>query len=154
MSLVKFNPVRDLLSFEKEISKLFNEFDNTFGFRKSNAISEEMENAVWAPLTDIYEDENNYSIKIDLPGVAKDDLKISYENGALAVSGERKSEKETKDAKYHRVERTYGKFYRSFALPQQVNQDKIEAEFSNGQLEITIPKAEEAKPKQLQIKVK
>jgi len=154
MSIVKFNPVRDLLSFEKEISKLFNEFDNTFGFRKSNAITEEMENAVWAPLTDIYEDENNYLVKVDLPGVAKDDLKISYENGSLAISGERKSEKETKDAKFHRVERTYGKFYRSFTLPQQIHSDKIEAEFSNGQLEITIPKSEEAKPKQLQIKVK
>jgi len=154
MSIVRFNPVRDLLSFEKEMSKLFNEFDNSFGFRKPKAITEEMENAVWAPLTDILENDDNYTIKVDLPGVSKDDLKISYENGALAISGERKSEKETKDAKFHRVERTYGNFYRSFTLPQQINQDKIEAEFSNGQLEITIPKTEEVKPKQLQIKVK
>lgn len=154
MSIIKYNPVRDMLNFEKEFSKFFNEFDNVLGFKKPNSITEEMENAVWAPLSDIYEDENKYAVKIDLPGVSKENLKISYENGSLSISGERKNEKEIKNAKFHRIERTYGKFYRSFSLPEQIKYDQIDAEFSNGQLEITIPKSEEAKPKQLEIKVK
>lgn len=151
MALVRFNPMRDLLEAEREFNKLF----NTFGrrFLDTNG-KEELENVVWMPLADIIEDKDNFVINMDIPGLKKDDVKISFSDGQLSVSGERKEEKESKDTTFHRVERTYGKFYRSFSLPQKIKSDQIEASFSDGQLFITIPKAEEAKPKQIDIKIK
>lgn len=153
MSIVKFNPVKDLLSVEREFSRLFGEFEKRFGF-PSRLYSEEYDNAVWSPLTDIFEDENAYKLMIDLPGLTKEGLKISFENRQLIISGERKQEKEEREGKYHRIERTYGKYYRAFTLPEKIKEDAIEAEFNNGQLTITVPKAEEVKPRQLEIKVK
>ncbi|NWF89140.1 MAG: Hsp20/alpha crystallin family protein [Ignavibacteriaceae bacterium] len=153
MSIVRWNPARELLNIEREFNKLFNAFGKRFGVSDSGADSE-YENAVWMPLTDIKEDKDNYFVMLDLPGVSKEDVKVSYADGQLSISGERKQEKETKDSKYHRVERAYGKYYRSFTLPQQVKEDKIEAEFKDGQLTVTVPKAEEAKPKELEIKIK
>jgi HSP20 family protein len=114
----------------------------------------EYENAMWTPLADISEDDDNYSVRLDLPGVKKDDVKINYENGQLTISGERKQEREKKSSKYHRVERSYGRYFRSFNLPAKIQEDKIDAEFRDGQLTITIPKSEEAKPKQIEVKVK
>lgn len=153
MSLVRWNPARELLNMEREFNKLFNIFGKRFGFSDADT-KDEYENAVWMPLTDIKEDKDNYYVMLDLPGVSKDDVKVSYSDGQLSISGERKQEKEDKDAKYHRVERVYGKYYRSFTLPLKVKEDKIEAVFKDGQLSITVPKAEEAKPKELEIKVK
>ena len=154
MTLVKFNPVRDLIDFEIEFSKMFNSLESRFGISKSNDADAEYENAVWMPLTDIYESKDNFSLKIDLPGIKKEDVKISFTNGKLNISGERIQEEETKDAKCHRIEKSYGKYFRSFNLPELIQADKINAEFNNGQLTITIPKAEEAKPKEIEIKVK
>jgi HSP20 family protein len=91
---------------------------------------------------------------MDLPGVSKENLKLNFNDGELIISGERKQEKEDKDSKYHRIERSYGKYYRSFTLPQTIQADKINAEFKDGQLTVTVPKSEEAKPKELEIKVK
>lgn len=153
MSIVRWNPARELLNMEREFNRLFNVFGKRFGFSESDT-KDEYENAVWMPLTDIKEDKDNYYVMLDLPGVSKDDVKVSYSDGQLSISGERKQEKEEKDAKYHRVERVYGRYYRSFTLPSKVKDDKIEAEFKDGQLKITVPKAEEAKPKELEIKVK
>lgn len=154
MTLVRLNPFRDLLNVEREFNRLSRTFDNRYGLSTQNESDDEYENAVWTPLTDIYEDENKYELKIDLPGVSKDDLKISYKDGELSISGERKQEKEEKDGKYHRIERTFGKYYRNFRLPELIVSDKIDAEFKEGQLTVSIPKAEEAKPKELEIKVK
>jgi HSP20 family protein len=154
MTLIKFNPVRDLMDFEREFSKMFNSLENRFGISKSNDADAEYENAVWMPLTDIYENKDNFSLKVDLPGIKKEDVKISFTNGKLNISGERIQEEETKDAKCHRIEKSYGKYFRSFNLPELIQADKINAEFNNGQLTITIPKAEEAKPKEIEIKVK
>lgn len=152
MSIVRWNPARELLNMEREFNKLFNVFGKRVGTSESDTT--EYENAVWMPLTDIKEDKDSYFVMLDLPGVAKEDVKVSYADGQLSISGERKQEKESKDSKYHRVERVYGKYYRSFTLPQLVREDKIEAEFKNGQLTVTVPKAEEAKPKELEIKIK
>ncbi len=152
MALVRFNPVRDLLDVEREFNRMFRTFENRFGVSKGED-ENGYENAVWMPLTDIYEDKNNYTLKADLPGMKKDDVKISYTDGQLTISGERVQEKESKDAKCHRVERTYGKLYRSFNLPKEIKADEIKAEFKDGQLSITIPKAEEVKPKEIDIKV-
>jgi HSP20 family protein len=154
MSLVRYNPMRDLLNAEREFSRLFSDLENRFNFPSRKEADEEYENAVWMPLTDIYEDKDNYRLILDLPGLSKSDVKLSYLNGELKISGERQQQKEEKDGKFHRVERTYGKFYRSFRLPEKVKEDKIEAEFKDGQLTVVIPKAEEVKPKELQISVK
>jgi HSP20 family protein len=153
MTLVKWNPARELLNVEREFNKLFNTFNSRFGFDDSS-MNEDLENAVWSPLTDISENKDQYILKMDLPGVSKENLKLNFHDGELIISGERKQEKEDKDSKYHRIERTYGKYYRSFTLPQTIQADKINAEFKDGQLTITVPKSEEAKPKELEIKVK
>ncbi len=153
MAIVRFSPERELLNVEREFNRLFKSFGNRFGLNQENG-NEEYENAVWTPLTDISEDTDNFKIKLDLPGINKSDVKIAFSDSQLTISGERKQEKETKDSKFHRVERAYGKYYRSFTLPQQIQEDKIEAEFRDGQLIITIPKAEEAKPKEIEVKVK
>ena len=153
MTLVKWNPARELLNVEREFNKLFNTFNSRFGFDDSS-MNEDLENAVWSPLTDISENKDQYILKMDLPGVSKENLKLNFHDGELIISGERKQEKEDKDSKYHRIERTYGKYYRSFTLPQTIQADKINAEFKDGQLTITVQKSEEAKPKELEIKVK
>ncbi len=153
MALVKWSPERELLNVEREFNKLFRSFGSRFGSTSEEGDAE-YENAVWMPLTDISEDKDRYIIKLDLPGVSKSDVKISYVEGLLNISGERKQEKESKDSKYHRMERVFGKYYRSFRLPQQIREDKIEAEFKDGQLNITVPKAEEAKPKEIEVKIK
>jgi HSP20 family protein len=154
MTLVRWNPAKELLNLEKEFGKMFSEMESHFGFNRGRRDDDAYENAVWSPLTDITEKKDYYEINLDIPGIEKNDVKISYSEGQLSISGERKQEKEEKDAMYHRVERAYGKFYRSFSIPKLVVADKIDAEFNNGALKITIPKAQEAKPKELEIKVR
>ncbi len=153
MTLTRWNPTKDILGMEKEFSKLFDSFNNRFGL-KSSGNDDELMNAVWSPLTDVIEDEERYSLRLDLPGVKKEDVKITYVNGQLAISGERHSEKEKKDATYHHIERSFGKYYRAFNLPEKIVEDKIDADFKDGILNISIPKAEEAKPKQIEVKIK
>ncbi len=152
MALVKWNPAKELLNMEREFNRMFNTLSSRFGLREGE--DEDFENAVWMPLTDIIEEDDKYILRMDLPGVDKKDVKISYANGELQISGERKQEKESKNATYHRIERAYGKYYRSFSLPEKILEDKIEAQFKDGSLTITIPKAEEAKPKEIEVKVK
>ena len=155
MAIVRWNPMRDLMSMEREFNKIFNSLERKFGFDGDNGNgNEEFENAVWMPMTDILEDENQYYLNLDLPGIKKEDVKINYTNGQLSISGERKQETIEKNTKYHRAERSYGKYYRSFTLPQKINENDINAEFKDGQLKISIPKSEEAKPKQIEIKIK
>jgi len=151
MTLVKWNPTRDLFNLEKEFNKIFSTFGDKFGI--SRADEEAYENAIWSPLADISEDDNKYTVTLDLPGVDKNDVKLSFTEGKISISGERKQESEEKNTKYHRVERMYGKYFRSFALPNKIKEDKIDAQFKNGQLTITIPKADEVKPKEIEIKV-
>jgi HSP20 family protein len=152
MALVRWNPARELLNVDREFRKLFNSFENRFGF-KGDQNNEEYESAVWMPLTDIVETKDAYSLKLDLPGVDKKDVKISFQDGELQISGERKEEKEEKDSKFHRVERSFGKYYRSFRLPDKIKDGEIKAEFKNGSLNVLIPKADEVKPKEIEIKV-
>ncbi|MGB5848915.1 MAG: Hsp20/alpha crystallin family protein [Ignavibacteriaceae bacterium] len=153
MSIVRFNPVRDSLNVEREFNRLFKSFGDRFGILRTEDSNEEFENAVWMPMTDIYEDNNAITLKADLPGINKEDVKISLSNSKLSISGERVQEKEDKDAKCHRIERTFGKYYRSFTLPEGIKEDKIDAKFKNGQLIVSISKSEEVKPKDIPIKV-
>jgi len=152
MNITRWNPGKDLLNIEKEFNRLFNSFGGRFGTNKED--DEKLENAVWMPLTDIIEDKDSYKLNLDLPGVKKEDVKLSYNQGTLTISGERKQESESKDAKFHRIERSYGSYYRSFTLPEKIKEDEIQAEFKDGTLTITIPKAEEVKPKEIAIQIK
>ena len=154
MAIVRWNPMRDLVSMERDFNKIFNSLEKKFGFGDGDNENEEFENAVWMPMTDILEDDCQYYLNIDLPGIKKEDVKINYSNGHLSISGERKQETVEKNTKFHRAERSYGKYYRSFTLPQKIKENEINAEFKDGQLKISIPKSEEVKPKQIEIKVK
>lgn len=108
----------------------------------------------WVPACDIYETDKEIVVKAELPGLKKEDVFVSIENNVLMIRGERKFEEEVKRENFHRVERTYGEFLRSFTLPTFIDANKILAEFKDGLLMVTLPKREEAKPKQIEVKVK
>jgi HSP20 family protein len=114
---------------------------------------EPMAVAEWAPLVDISEDDKEYLIKAELPEVKKEDVKVTAEQGTLTIMGERKFEKEEKGKKYHRVERSYGSFGRSFSLPDDASPGKVSAEFKDGVLTVHLAKDEKAKPQQIEVKV-
>jgi len=107
----------------------------------------------WVPLVDIVEDEKEYLVKVELPEVQKDDVKVTVEGGTLTISGERKSEKEVKGRRLHRVERYYGSFERSFSIPDDAESNEVKAEFKDGMLRVHLAKSEHAKPKQIEVKV-
>ena len=112
---------------------------------------EDVTSRAWVPAVDIQESEDGYRLQAELPGLTKDDVQITLENNVLRLSGERKFEKDVKQESYHRIERSYGSFSRSFALPHQVSSDKVEAKFDNGVLSIHVPKAEQAKSRRISI---
>lgn len=105
----------------------------------------------WRPAADIYEEDGAYMVKVELPGVTKEDIKVTLKDEVLTIFGERKLEKEEKKRNYHRVERSYGSFSRSFHIGETVDHDKIEAKFENGVLEVRLPKGEKALPKQIEV---
>jgi HSP20 family protein len=107
----------------------------------------------WYPDVDIVESKDNIEVQVDLPGMEKDDIKVSVEDSILTIKGERKAMKEEKDKNYHQIERTYGTFTRSFSLPTSVEGQKIKANYKNGVLKIDLPKAEAVKPKEIPIDV-
>lgn len=140
----------------KELDQLQNRFSTFFGrapVRGQNGDQELMTVAEWAPLVDITEDDKEYLIKAELPEVKKDEVKVTVENGVLTITGERKFEKEEKGKKYHRVERAFGSFVRSFTLPDDADANKVNAEFKDGVLKVHVAKSEAAKPKQIEVKV-
>jgi HSP20 family protein len=109
--------------------------------------------AEWAPAVDIIEDDKEYLIKVELPEVLRDDVKVTVESGTLTISGERKAEKEEKNRKFHRLERFYGRFLRSFSVPADADESKVNAEFKDGVLRVHLAKSEKARPKQIEVKV-
>jgi HSP20 family protein len=140
------DPFRDLFDLQRGINQLF---DASF----AAAPGEESALRAWTPAVDVYEDENSFVIKLEIPEVNRDDVKVSLNDNTLSISGERRVENEDKRENYHRVERTYGQFYRSFTLPPNVDGAAINAQFKDGVLRLTLPKKEEAKPKQIEVKV-
>lgn len=142
---LRTDPFRELFDLQRGINQLF---DASFGTPR-----EEIALKAWTPAVDVYEDENAFLIKLDLPEVNRDDVKVSLNENTLSISGERRVENEEKRENYHRVERSYGQFYRSFTLPPNVNGGAINAQFKDGVLRLTLPKKEEAKPKQIDVKV-
>jgi HSP20 family protein len=144
----EWDPFDEMAGMRDRISRLF---DEHFGWFP--ATREETLGRTWAPPVDIYEDKDNIIVKAELPGMKKDDLSIEVKKNVLTLTGERKHEEETKKENYHRIERSYGKFSRSFTLPDSVKVDKVKANYKDGVLEISLPKAEEAKAKAIPIKV-
>jgi HSP20 family protein len=154
MSLIRWNPTRELASFPSDVFNVQREMNRMFDNFFRGADEPGLLTGSWLPAVDVAEEENEYVVNVELPGVSKDDVKITLESNILTVRGEKKAEKETKDKNYHRMERSYGSFQRSFTLPTSVKNDKIDAVYRDGILSITLPKAEEAKPKQIEVKVK
>lgn len=148
MALVRWDPFREL----EEVSDRLNRMFARPATRTANA-KETMTVADWTPAVDISESEGEYQIKAEIPDVKKEDVKVTLEDGVLTIQGERKQEKEEEGKKYHRIERSYGSFVRTFSLPDVIDEDKVKAEFKDGVLNLHLPKSEKAKPKAIEVKV-
>ncbi|HEX9024235.1 MAG TPA: Hsp20/alpha crystallin family protein [Geobacteraceae bacterium] len=147
MAIVKYNPFRDLRAMQEQMNRLLDMAWNREG-------GEELREGIWQPPVDIYEDENTVVIKAEVPGVDQKEIDIRIEDNTLTIRGERKHSQEVKKENYHRVERFYGTFQRSFSLPHTINQEQVKATCEQGVLTITLPKREEKKPKQINVEVK
>jgi HSP20 family protein len=139
MSLSHLDPLTNLRAFEDAFSRMLNEPQS---------------NRPWAPAVDIYETENELVLKADIPDVDLKDIDVRVENQTLTIAGERKFNRQDNGKGYHRIERSYGNFVRSFAVPNTFDTEKISAEFKNGVLSVTLPKKEAAKPRQIKVEVK
>ena len=146
--LTMWNPFRELDEVQNRLGGFFGGRFPRFGDGNGG-----LQLADWSPQVDITEDDKEYLIKADLPEMKKDEIKVNVENGVLTVSGERKTEKEEKNKRFHRIERSYGTFMRSFALPEDADGTKVAAEFKEGVLRVHLPKNPVAKPKAIEVKV-
>lgn len=150
MTLVRWDPFRDLEEVSDRLNWMFRR--STLPRTNGNA-KETMIVADWVPSVDVSETEGEYQIKAEIPDVKKEDVKVTVEDGILTIQGERKQEKEETGKKYHRVERSYGSFVRSFTLPDLVDEEKVKAEFKDGVLNLQLPKSEKVKPKAIEVTV-
>src|SRR5205809_7667908 len=148
-TLITSNQLREM----EEAQNRVNRFLGGFPTRRGTGETHSLAVADWSPEVDISQDEQEYLLKADLPEIKKDDLRVTVEDGILCVSGERKSEKEDQKRKFHRVERSYGSFRRSFTLPADTDSKKVTAEFRDGVLKVHLPTTAIAKTKALQVKV-
>jgi HSP20 family protein len=142
MTLIRWNPYRHLASVPLDMDTCFD--PSRFGIGLNSDTD-------WSPSVDVVETQEGYEVKAEVPGIKKEDIHISFEGGLLTLKGEKKQESEEKDRNYHKVERAYGRFERSFRLPDGIKADAIKAKYDNGVLTIAIPKAEEAKPKEIAV---
>jgi len=145
MAIIRWDPFRDMTTLRERMNRLFEDMAASRGEEKDLTTSS------WAPAVDIYETENEVVLTAEIPGIEEKDIEIKVEDNTLTLKGERKFEKETKEENYHRIERAYGCFFRSFTLPAFVDQDRIEAEHENGVLKIRMPKRAELKPRKVKI---
>ncbi|HSR13154.1 MAG TPA: Hsp20/alpha crystallin family protein [Thermodesulfobacteriota bacterium] len=148
MALIRWDPFREMSALQERMNRLLTDFRN-----RSPLGEEEMAQGSWIPAVDIYETKDSIVLIVELPGVTKDDMNIEVKDSTLTIRGEKKLEKDVKEENYHRMERTYGSFMRAFTLPSTVSQEKVKAKFRDGILEVVLPKAEEAKPKQIKVDV-
>ena len=144
--LVRFSPNSDLRTLQREIDQVFDSFFPSQGSNSDTAAGG------WTPRVDMAETDNAYLLHLDVPGVTKEDFNINFQDGTLTVSGERRKEETKEDENYVRVERSRGRFYRSFSLPKVADPERIEADYKKGVLTISIPKAEETKPRRIDVK--
>jgi HSP20 family protein len=146
MTIVRWEPLRELGSLQNEMNRLFNTvFDTPAPGGNGGAMRR------WMPAMDLVESGDHFVLRADLPGMGEDDIKIELEDGTLTVSGERKAEHETNEEGYYRVERAFGAFSRTLTLPKGVNAEAVSASFDRGVLEVRIPKPEERKPRRIEI---
>jgi HSP20 family protein len=150
MAIVRWEPFRDLLSLQERMNRLFDESYRGTGRGETD---EWALGGSWAPVVDIYEQDGNIVMKAELPGVDPKAVDVRLENNTLTLRGERKLDHEVKRDNYHRVERSYGAFSRSFTLPTVVDQGNIKADYKDGVLKLVLPKRAEAKPRQIEINV-
>jgi HSP20 family protein len=142
--LTRWEPFREFSTLQDRLNRLF---------RESEGREEALATTSFAPAVDVYEDEHNVTLKIEVPGIDEKDIDVRIENNALTVHGERKFEKEEKEENFRRVERQYGSFTRTFTLPTTVDAEKVSANYDKGILKIALPKKAEAKPKQIKVSV-
>jgi HSP20 family protein len=145
--MVRFDPFRDLSVLQDRMNRLFND---VYHPRQSDDL---MNRGTWTPAVDIYEVEGALVLKAEVPDMRREDIDVSVENNTLTIRGERKLDHEVKQESFHRIERAYGSFARSFSLPNTVDATKIGAEYKNGVLTVKLPVREEAKPRQINIEV-
>lgn len=148
MTLVRWDPFRELEDMSERLNRVF-----TRPPLRGTGGKEHLTVADWVPSVDISESEGEYLIKAELPEVKKEDVKVTVEDGVLTLQGERRQEKEEKGKKFHRVERSYGSFLRSFSLPESVDESGVKADYKDGVLSLHLPKAEKVKPKAIEVKV-
>jgi HSP20 family protein len=146
--IVRWDPFRELVSIQDELNRLFG---RTFG---ETELMRPLAKGAWIPPMDVYETDEKFVAKVELPGVEPSEVEVSVEDHSLTVSGEREFSEEVKQEQCHRLERRYGSFSRTISLPQAADTEKVEASFDKGVLMIEIPKVEKAKPKKVQVKVK
>ena len=149
MTIVRWEPFRSLVALQERMNRLFDESARGAG----RGQEEDWSMGAWSPAVDIYEKGTDVVLKAELPGIDPKDVDIRIENNVLTLRGERKFEEETKQENYHRVERSYGAFTRAFTLPSTVDTGNVKAEYKDGVLRITLPKREDAKPKQIQVQI-
>jgi HSP20 family protein len=144
----RWNPFREMEDLQRRMESLFG-----LSARRQDKDDLNFTVSHWSPLVDIVEDDKEYLIKAELPEMKREDIRVSVENNLLTLRGERKFEQEEKDKKFHRVERAYGSFARSFSLPDEVDSGKVSAEFKDGVLKVHLPKSPNAKPKSVEVKI-
>ena len=149
MALTRWDPFRDLVSLQERMNRLFED-----SMARSNTTDQEMGMGAWTPAVDIYETPEEIVLRADLPGVSQKDIDLRIESNTLTLRGERRFMKEAKEEDYHRIERSYGTFSRSFQLPGSIDQTGIRAGHTEGVLEVHLPKREDTKPKQIKVDVK
>lgn len=145
MNVVKYDPFRDLRNLQDEMNRLFT------GVAPAAAAREDMLNGAWSPKVDIFENKNDLVLEAELPGLDREDFELLFENNVLTLKGERKFEKKTDNDNYHRIERSYGAFTRSFTLPQTVTAEGAIAGFKNGILHVSLPNREETKARKIEV---
>ncbi|MGA9527383.1 MAG: Hsp20/alpha crystallin family protein [Terriglobales bacterium] len=145
--LTRYEPFRDFATMQDRINRVFRDFYAPEG--NDNALT----TTAFVPAVDVYEDEHNVTLKIEVPGIDEKDIDVRVENSTLTVHGERKFEKEEKEENYRRVERQYGSFTRTFTLPTTVDSENIQANYDKGVLKIQLAKKAEAKPKQIKVNI-
>ena len=145
MAVVRWDPFRDLGLLQDRMNRMFD--DAGRGWRSDEPAA----TTSWSPQVDIFETEGEIVVKAELPGMKREDITLHLEKNVLTLRGERKFQKETKEENYHRIERSYGNFSRSFSIPATVDEEKIRADYKDGVLQIVLPKKDQAKPKQIKI---
>jgi len=145
MAIIRWDPFRDIITLREKMNRLFEDAVTARGEEK------DMISSTWTPSVDIFETENALILTAEVPGIDENNIEIKIEDNTLSLKGDRIFEKETSEENYHRIERSYGSFYRSFTLPRNIDQEKIKAEHDNGVLRITMPKKPESQPKTVKV---